>query len=162
MQIGFEEVELVADVVALAVVNEAVQSLFAHERGHGIGELEFAAFAGFRVLQVMEDARAQDIAGTDREIRRSFLDLGFLDEDIGFDADLAAATTADREETNNVEAPVTNEPVGLENQPNEVAPQTSMAGLDAGAGSGVDSTPTDTGLTMAGNGGGGEQADRGA
>ena len=85
MEVRFEEVELVADVVALAVIDEAVQSLFAHERGHGIGELEFAAFAGFRVLQVMEDARAQDIAGADSEIRWSFLNLGFFDEDIGFD-----------------------------------------------------------------------------
>ena len=78
-----------------------------------------------------------------------------VNEDIGFDADLAAATNVDKEDVANVEAPKSEDPVGLENQPNEIAPQTAMAGIDQGAGSGVDSAPTDTGLQAAGNGGGG-------
>jgi len=76
-------------------------------------------------------------------------------EDIGFDADLAAATNVDKEDVANVEAPKSDDPVGLENQPNEVAPQTAMAGINEGAGSGIDAQASDTGMQAVGNGGGG-------
>ena len=58
--------------------------------------------------------------------------------DLGFDANLEAATTAEREEPVNVEAPVMdNEPVGIENQKEEVAPQTAAAGFGDTADVGV-------------------------
>src|SRR5262249_23755486 len=64
-------------------------------------------------------------------------DKNLTNEEVGFDPDLAAATDATREENVNVEAPATNEAVGLPDQPNETAPQTAIAGLtqELGAGS---------------------------
>jgi hypothetical protein len=76
-------------------------------------------------------------------------------EDIGLDADLAASTAVDREENVNVLAPKSDEAVGLENQPNETAPQTQIAGLEMNAGAGSIGDLTDKGLVAAGEGGGG-------
>src|SRR5205823_13030215 len=62
---------------------------------------------------------------------------------------------AKREENVNVDAPATNDAVGLPDQPNETAPQTAIAGLtqDFGAGSPSDISPD--GAVMKGIGGGG-------
>jgi hypothetical protein len=81
-------------------------------------------------------------------------DKNLTNEDVGFDAELAAATDAQREENVNVEAPATNDAVGLPDQPNETAPQTAVAGLtqDLGAGSPAD---INNGLVAPGIGGGG-------
>jgi hypothetical protein len=73
--------------------------------------------------------------------------------DVGFDADLAATTNANREENVNVDAKPAQDPVGLPEQPSDIAPNTAAMGLmqDAGIGS---KDLSDTGLTMAGPGGG--------
>lgn len=75
-------------------------------------------------------------------------------EDIGFDADLAAATNVDKEDVANVEAPKSDEPVGLENQKEDIAPQTANAGISDNAGAaGVDGPMADTGALAGPNGG---------
>ena len=48
-------------------------------------------------------------------------------EELGLDPALAAATDAKREEAVNVDAPATEDPVGLPDQPNETAPMTAVA-----------------------------------
>jgi len=75
-------------------------------------------------------------------------------EDIGFDADLEAATNVDKEDVTNVQAQVSEEPIGLENQSNETAPQTALQGLNDGAGAGIEGTQGDTGALMGAGGGG--------
>jgi len=83
-------------------------------------------------------------------------DKNLTNEELGLDPTLAAATDAKREEAVNVDAQATEEPVGLPDQPNEIAPMTAVAGLsqtlDAGG------SPTDlsnTGMMAQGPGGGG-------
>ncbi len=74
-------------------------------------------------------------------------------EDIGFDADLEAATNVDKEDTVNVQAQASDEPVGLENQTNETAPQTAVAGLNDGGTAGMEGAMSDAGAA-GGTGGG--------
>jgi hypothetical protein len=75
-------------------------------------------------------------------------------EDVGFDPDLAAATNAEREETVNVEAPKTDDPVGLPEQTQDVAPLTQMAGFGQELKGGAIGDLNPTGEQMAGVGGG--------
>jgi hypothetical protein len=74
-------------------------------------------------------------------------------DDVGFDPDLAAATNADREEKVNVDAKPADDPIGLPDQPSDIAPNTAAMGLTQEAGIGSKDL-SDTGLTMAGTGGG--------
>ena len=76
-------------------------------------------------------------------------------DELGFNADLKPASDADREEEVTVDAKKQDTPVGLENQPDAVAPVTQAQGPDAGATAGINSTPTDAGLMPVGTGGGG-------
>ena len=57
-------------------------------------------------------------------------DKNLTNEDVGFDPDLAAATNADREDPYNVDAKATQDPLGLENQPNDVASMTAAQGFN--------------------------------
>lgn len=82
-------------------------------------------------------------------------DKNLTNEEVGFDPDLAAATEAQREENVNVEAPATNDAVGLPDQPNETAPQTAIAGLTQDLGAGSPSDLAADGMVMKGIGGGG-------
>jgi len=74
-------------------------------------------------------------------------------EDVGFDPDLAAATDAKREEAVNVDAPATEDPVGLPDQPNETAPQTSVQGVGDAIGVGAAAEMGDVGQQMGAGGG---------
>lgn len=76
-----------------------------------------------------------------------------VNEDVGFDPDLAAATNADREEKVNVDAKATDDPVGLENQPNDVASMTQAQGFTNDFNTGAALDKTDSGALMAGAGG---------
>jgi hypothetical protein len=76
-------------------------------------------------------------------------------EDVGFDPDLATATDAKREEAVNVDAPATEEAVGLPDQPNDTAPQTSLQGIGAGFDGGAAAAMTADPGQQAGAGGGG-------
>ncbi|MSR53766.1 MAG: hypothetical protein EXS09_10820 [Gemmataceae bacterium] len=82
-------------------------------------------------------------------------DKNLTNEEVGFDPDLAAATDAKREENVNVEAPATEDPVGLPDQPNETAPMTAVAGLTPDLGAGTPAELSNTGMMAAGPGGGG-------
>lgn len=76
---GHEEAELVAGVVALALVGEAVD-LFEVEQGlDAVGELELAAGAGGDLLEQREDARGEDVAADDGVLGRGFFGLRLLD-----------------------------------------------------------------------------------
>jgi hypothetical protein len=75
---GFEEAELVAGVVALAFVAEAVDLLVGEERLDGVGELEFAACAGGEVLEHVEDARGEDVAADDGVIGGGVFEAGLF------------------------------------------------------------------------------------
>jgi len=74
-------------------------------------------------------------------------------EDVGFDPDLAAATDAKREEAVNVDAPATEDPVGLPDQPNETAPQTAVQGVGSDIGVGAAAEVGDVGQQMGAGGG---------
>jgi hypothetical protein len=82
-------------------------------------------------------------------------DKNLTNEEVGFDPDLAAATDAKREDVANVEAPATEEAIGLPDQPNETAPQTAIAGLTNDMGAGVNTALDPSGLVAPGIGGGG-------
>jgi hypothetical protein len=97
VDVGFDEVELVADVMALAIEAEAMEGFLRHKRGHGVGELEFAAFAGGDFFEVIEDGGREDVAGADGEAGGSGFGSGFFDEAIGADdtgGDFSAAEDA--------------------------------------------------------------------
>src|SRR6266545_2402649 len=68
--VGGEEADLGAAVVALAVELQAVERLALGERDHRVGELDLAAGAARLRRQEVEDLRLQDIAAGDDEIRR--------------------------------------------------------------------------------------------
>src|SRR5262249_38578724 len=76
-----------------------------------------------------------------------------VNEDVGFDPDLAAATDAKREEAVNVDAPATEDPVGLPDQPNETAPQTAVQGVGEAIGIGTAAEMGDVGQQMGAGGG---------
>jgi hypothetical protein len=76
-----------------------------------------------------------------------------VNEDVGFDPDLAAATDAKREEAVNVDAPATEDPVGLPDQPNETAPQTAVQGVGEAIGIGAAAEMGDVGQQMGAGGG---------
>jgi len=85
-------------------------------------------------------------------------DKNLVVEDIGFDPDLAAATDAKREDKFNVEAPATEDAIGLENQPNETAPQTAVKGFAPDLAPGITSAVTPDGSVMNAPGAGGGAA----
>src|SRR5262249_56180761 len=76
-----------------------------------------------------------------------------VNEDVGFDPDLAAATDAKREEAVNVDAPATEDPVGLPGQPNQTPPPTAVQGVGEAIGIGAAADPGDTGQQMGAGGG---------
>ncbi|HJZ91133.1 MAG TPA: hypothetical protein VKE40_09690, partial [Gemmataceae bacterium] len=82
-------------------------------------------------------------------------DKNLTNPDVGFDPELAAATDAKREEKVNVDAPATEDPIGLPDQPEAVAPQTAQMGAMEAIGAGIDAALKDNGTVMAGVGGGG-------
>ena len=67
VDVGFDEVELVADVMALPGEAEAMEGLLTHEGGHGVGELELAPFADGYFFEVIENGGGKDVAGADGE-----------------------------------------------------------------------------------------------
>jgi hypothetical protein len=77
-----------------------------------------------------------------------------VNEEVGFDPDLAAATTAEREESVNVEAPKSDEPIGLPDQSNDTAPSTALSGLGQEFGGGALGEKSPDALLQAGPGGG--------
>ncbi|MBO0697830.1 MAG: terpene cyclase/mutase family protein [Zavarzinella sp.] len=113
---------------------------------------------GFFVLFMAspKDANAKqsnDLATTQVEDPKED-EKNLTNEDVGFDPDLAAATNADREEAVNVEAPKSDDPVGLPEQQSEIAPLTQMAGPGADLGQGAVGDLSPSGEQMAGPGGG--------
>jgi hypothetical protein len=77
-----------------------------------------------------------------------------VNDDVGFDPDLAAATNAQREESVNVEAPKSDDPVGLPDQSMDVAPLTTATGLGSDFKTGAVGEMNPTGEMTAGPGGG--------
>ena len=97
MDVGFDEVELVADVMALAIEAEAVEGFLGHEGGHGVGKLEFATLADGDLFEVVEDGGREDVAGADGQAGGGGFGGGFFDEAIGADdsgSDFGAAEDA--------------------------------------------------------------------
>ena len=76
---GFQEAELVARVVALALVGEAVDLFVLQEGLDAVGELELAACAGGDGLEHLEDAWGEDVAADDGVLRWGLFGLGLLD-----------------------------------------------------------------------------------
>src|ERR1700761_717373 len=65
--VGLQEADLVAAVIALAFEAVAVERLAADQLGHRIGELDLAAGAGDAGIQMIEHLGLEDIAADDRE-----------------------------------------------------------------------------------------------
>lgn len=95
------------------------------------------------------EAKSENIVTTQVEEPKEDKE-NLTNEDIGFDPDLAAATNVDREETVNVEAPKTEDPVGIPEQPEAVAPQTIVAGPTQDLGAGLKADASDAGNVLAG------------
>ncbi len=145
------QVEVAEEDVAARVLNRFIPALVISGAIHVvvIGSLVIF-FAGPPVVA----ANTNDLTTTQVDEPKDD-EKNLTNEEVGFDPDLAAATDAQREENVNVDAPATEEAVGLPDQPNDTAPQTAIAGLtqDLGAGSPSDLSPT--GLIAPGVGGGG-------
>jgi hypothetical protein len=109
-------------------------------------------FVVFGVGQKELEAKQNDIVTTQVEEPKED-DKNLTNEDVGFDPDLAAATDAKREEAVNVDAPATEDPIGLPDQPNETAPQTSVQGVGEAIGVGAAADPGDVGQQMGAGGG---------
>src|SRR5262245_41111491 len=65
--------ELAAAIVALALEFVGEHGLFGEQVGDCVGQLDFAAGAAPRRLQLLEDRRGQHVSTDDRERRRSIL-----------------------------------------------------------------------------------------
>src|SRR5579859_2737098 len=78
--VRFEEADLVAAIIALALEAQAVERLAAEELDHGVGQLDLAAGTAAGVLQMAEDRRGQHIAADDRQRRRCLGRVRLLDQ----------------------------------------------------------------------------------
>ena len=76
---GAEEALLVAGVVALALVAEAVDFFVLEKCFDAVGELELATGAGGDVLEHVEDARGEDVAADDGVLAGGLFGFGFFD-----------------------------------------------------------------------------------
>src|ERR1700727_1734383 len=76
---GAEEALLVAGVVALAFVAEAVDLFVLEERFDAVGELEFATSARGDGFEHVKDARGEDVASDDGVVAGCLRWLGFFD-----------------------------------------------------------------------------------
>src|SRR5207248_10768441 len=82
---GAEETLLIAGIVALAFVLEAVDLFVLEQSFDAVGELEFAACAGSDGFEHLEDARGEDIATDDGVLRGSLFELWFFDHVFDFE-----------------------------------------------------------------------------
>jgi hypothetical protein len=102
------------------------------------------------------EAKTSDLVTTNVEEPKED-DHNLTNEDVGFDADLPAATDSQLEKETNVVAPDNPaEAAGLPDQPYDNAPQTSVVGVGE-TGAGYDAPLTADGAVAAGAGGGGSQ-----
>src|ERR1700722_2985915 len=76
---GVEEALLVAGVVALAFVVEAVDLFVLEQSFDAVSELEFAAGTWRNGLEHFEDAWSEDVTADDRVLRRCVFELRFFD-----------------------------------------------------------------------------------
>ncbi len=70
LDVGAEEVGLLADVVAAVLEPAAVDGLALVEQPDRVGELELAARAGLDAVQRVEDLRREHVPADHREVRR--------------------------------------------------------------------------------------------
>src|SRR5258708_7133669 len=76
---GLEEAHLVAGIVSLAFVAEAIDLFVLEEGLDGVGELEFAACAWGDGFEHVEDARREDVAADDGVFGWGVFELWFFD-----------------------------------------------------------------------------------
>src|SRR5690242_19117889 len=67
-----------AGVIAVALERVAEHALLVHQRLDGVGELDLAARAALRLLELLEDLGRQHVAPDHREVRRRVLGLRLL------------------------------------------------------------------------------------
>ena len=85
VEVGFEEFDLVADVVALAAVFDSVGGFLLEKGAHGVGELDFSVLARLGGGEFVEDARGENVAGRDSEAAGGLLWRGFFDPCFNFE-----------------------------------------------------------------------------
>ena len=78
--VRFNEVEFVADIVALPGEAEAKHLMIFHHCCHGIGQLDLIVFSPGGLREIIKDSGLKNMAGGDCQIRRGFLGRWFLDE----------------------------------------------------------------------------------
>jgi hypothetical protein len=78
--IGFEEAEAAAAIIALTGIAQRMERALAEHSGHGVRELDFATGSGFVPVEVIEDFRQQNVAADQRQVGRisDRLPLSFL------------------------------------------------------------------------------------
>ena len=68
--VGSEIVEFLADVVAAAVTSQPEHLLLTEDQRDRVGELEFAAGAGFDAIERIEDRGGEHVPADHRKVRR--------------------------------------------------------------------------------------------
>ncbi len=78
--VSLDKADAAAAVEMVAVEAQAVEGLAADQFGHGVGELDFPARAGFKGGQVVEHFGLEDIAPDDGEGRGGVFGFWFFNQ----------------------------------------------------------------------------------
>ena len=78
--VGLDEVELVADIMAFPGKAESVHPMILQKGNHGVRKLDFVVFPSWSLGKVVENLRLEHVTRCNREVGRGFLGGRFLNE----------------------------------------------------------------------------------